>query len=255
MQLGPHVAALSRFAESHLTGGDDDAFIRLKLDHSMRVLDNAETILAGEGITGHDADLCRLAALYHDMGRFPQFAAYRTFNDRESVNHARLGVLALRAADLPAGLSTHDWRVVRFTVAQHNAKTVRPTLPPRLAAPVAVVRDADKLDIFRILLDHFEGNGVHGEPVTFCLDDSPDRYSDEVYRAVMEYRTGDYRHLRYTNDFKLLLAGWLYELRHATSLALAVERDYPARLFARLPDDAGIRRLRDAVYSVIRYNS
>jgi len=252
MRFGPHVAVLRRFAESHLTGGPDDALIRLKLEHSLRVFDNAGHILDAEGVCGHMADLTRLAALYHDMGRFPQFARYRTFNDRDSANHARLGVLALRTAQLPPGLSGHDWRVVRFAVAQHNAKTLRPTLPPRLELPVTVVRDADKLDIIRILLDHFEGNGERSEAVVHRLDDAPDKYSEEMYDAILHARTGDYRHMRYANDFKLLLTGWLHDLRYRSSLDLALERDYPARLLAQLPDDTRIRRLRDAVLVRVR---
>lgn len=252
MQFGPHVAVLSRFAESHLTGGPDDALIRLKLDHSLRVLDNAGRILSAEGVSGHMADLTRLAALYHDMGRFPQFAIYHTFNDRDSANHARLGVLALRETELPPGLPERDWRVVRFAVAQHNAKAIRPTLPPGLTLPVTVVRDADKLDIFRILLDHFEGNGERSEAVIHRLEDAPDRYSDEMYQAILHARTGDYRHMRYANDFKLLLTGWLHDLHYRSSLALALERDYPARLLDQLPNDARIRRLREVVLSRVR---
>ncbi|MUM77043.1 HD domain-containing protein [Pseudodesulfovibrio sp. F-1] len=251
MLFGPHVAVLRSFAESHLTGGPDDALILLKLEHSLRVFDNAGHILDAEGVKGRMADLARLAALYHDMGRFPQYARYRTFNDRDSANHARLGVLALRGMEMPPGLSGHDWRIVRFAVAQHNAKSLNPALPARLELPVTVVRDADKLDIIRILLDHFEGNGEPSQAVIHRLDDAPDLYSEEIYDAIINGRTGDYRHMRYANDFKLLLMGWLDGLRYRSSLDMALERNYPARLLAQLPNDARIRRLGDAALSRI----
>lgn len=253
MQLGPHIQVLTEFAQSHLIGEPEgDKLIRLKLEHSMQVLEAARRIVKGEAITGRTADLCLLAALYHDTGRFPQFARHRTFNDRESVNHARLGVLALRSMALPDGLSGDEWRTVRFAVAQHNAKTVRPMLPPRLIQPVMVVRDADKLDIFRVLLEHFGENKMN-PLVAMGLEDTSDQYSAEVYQAVLHGRTGDYRHMRFANDFKLLLAGWLHELHYPTTLAMAVEQKFPDRIFAMLPDDEPIRRLKDSVMSSIRY--
>ncbi|ADU62359.1 MULTISPECIES: HD domain-containing protein [Pseudodesulfovibrio] len=253
MQLGPHIAVLTGFAQRHLSGdAEGDKLINLKLEHSIQVLDTARHIIAGETITGRTADICLLAALYHDTGRFPQFARYQTFNDRESVNHARLGVLTLRSMTLPDGLSGEEWRIVRFAVAQHNAKTVRPTLPARLLHPVMVVRDADKLDIFRVLLDHF-GENKKNPLVAMGLEDTSVQYSDEVYQAVLQGRTGDYRHMRFANDFKLLLAGWLHELHYPTTLAMAVEQRFPDRIFAMLPDDEPLRRLKDSVMSSIRY--
>jgi hypothetical protein len=255
MQLGPHIAVLNGFARSHLVGDPEgDKLILLKLEHSMLVLEAARRIVKGEAISGRTADLCLLAALYHDTGRFPQFARHRTFNDRESVNHARLGVLALRSMALPDGLSGDDWRIVRFAVAQHNAKTVRPTIPPRLSDPVMVVRDADKLDIFRVLLEHFGENKMN-PLVAMGLEDTSQEYSDEVYQAVLHGRTGDYRHMRFANDLKLLLAGWLHELHYPTTLSIAVGQKFPDRIFAMLPDDEPIRRLKDSVMSSIRYKS
>jgi putative nucleotidyltransferase with HDIG domain len=256
MLLGPHKTVLTSFAESHLTGHDeDDALIRLKLDHSMRVLDNAEEIIAGETLNSQTADLCRLAALYHDIGRFPQFAKYKTFNDRDSANHARLGVLALRAIALPDGVPDDQWRIVRFAVGQHNVKSVRSTLPAGLIHPVMVVRDADKLDIFRVLLDHFASDAPQNSVVTHGLEDAPDKYSDGIYTTILAARTGDYRSMRYVNDFKLLLAGWLYELHYRTSLTMAASRHYPERLFALLPETPKIERLREVIFTFINYNA
>jgi putative nucleotidyltransferase with HDIG domain len=253
MQLGPHVKTLTDFANSHLDGSDDDQFITLKLEHSLKVLQNAELILAGENMAGDEADLCRLAALYHDIGRFPQFKKYKTFIDQESVNHARLGVLTLRSLPLPGALPASHLKIVRLAVALHNAKTIRPTVPAALITPVMVVRDADKLDIFRVILEHLANDPPPNSAVTHGLVNEPGKYSEAVYQSVMNAGMCDYRDMRYVNDFKLLLISWLYSMRYATSLGLAKTRSYPEQIFSLLPDDDRIRQLRKTIFSLLHY--
>ena len=253
--LDAHVEALTRFAESHVCADVEESLIRLKLDHSLKVLANAEAIVRGEGLTGSEARLCLLCALYHDIGRFPQIARYHTFNDRESINHGRAGVLALRGLTLPGGVSERDARIIRFSVGQHNLKIVRDSLPPHLVHPVHVVRDADKLDIFRVMIA--EARNKDRDPaITLGIEDNdPDAYSDTIYDSVMALRDCDYTEMRHGNDFLLLLLGWTFGLRYTTSLRLILKRGHLKQIFSQLPDDARIRALKDKVNAFVRYKT
>lgn len=253
MPLGPHLDAFTRFADSYLTGGDKDEFIILKREHSLRVLDNAIAIAENERLDHETARLCHLSALYHDIGRFPQFAAHGTFNDRESVNHGRMGVLALRETGLPEGLDDRDRRTVRFAVGQHNLKTIRPALPSHLTHPVHIVRDADKLDIMHVMIDHFQSDSP--DPViTLGLDpNAGDEYSDTVYRSVLEQQIGDYTLLRYANDFLLLLLSWVYSFHYRTTLDLVRRRNYLEHIFSLLPKDDKIQLLEKKLLALVHY--
>ena len=254
MPLGSHIEVFARFADSHLTGGEDDELILLKREHSLRVLENATAIVDNEPLDEDTARLCRLAALYHDIGRFPQFATYRTFNDRESANHGRLGVLALRKLDLPGNLPDRELRIIRFAVGQHNLKTVRSPLPPHLEHPLHVVRDADKLDIFNVMIDHFNSDSPN-PLITFGMGKNLDgNYTDAVYESVILEQAGDYTLLRHSNDFLLLLVGWMFTLRYRTTLALVQQRGYLDGIFSLLPNDDKIRKLKEKVYAFVSYN-
>ena len=61
MPLSAHIKILEDVAAAHL-GDDEDInrLLKLKLDHSYKVLDNARDIIQGESIRGHEADLCSL---------------------------------------------------------------------------------------------------------------------------------------------------------------------------------------------------
>ena len=241
---------------SHLTGDPEhDYHIQLKIDHALRVLDNARAILDGEKITGHVATLTLLAALYHDIGRFPQYSRYGTFKDMDSINHGRLGVLTLRELNLPAGLSRKDLRAVRATVALHNVKEIRPTTPAPLAGMVNVVRDADKLDIYPIVLDHLGKNSDSKPVVIHSLEDNPEAYSDAVFEAVVSQITCDYSLMRYSNDFILLITGWLFTLNFKTSIRLFAQSGLVEEAFSILPKDDKIKKLEEKIFTFMRYNN
>lgn len=254
MNLDSHVAAFTAFADSHLTGDEDhDYYIRLKREHSLRVLDNGREIVERENISGDEAELSILASLYHDIGRFPQFARFRTYKDRDSVNHGRMGVLTLRSLELPGDVDAAWWRLIRAAVGLHNAKTINPATNGCLRTMVDVVRDADKVDIFDVILDHLGDPDNPQKAVILSLEPHPTHYTDEVYRAVLSGAPCDYSGLKYGNDFILLLIGWIRSLSYTTSLRQLTRRGLVDKAFSLLPDDDRIHALKDGVNAYMLY--
>jgi len=256
MPLSRHIETFTAYASSHLTGDQEhDYHIQLKIDHSLRVLDNARAILEGENVTGHTATLTSLAALYHDIGRFPQYTEYGTFKDVDSTNHGRLGVLTLRKIDLPKGLTDKDWRAIRTTVALHNVKEIRSETPASLTAMANTVRDADKLDIYSIILDHLGDNSDSKPVVIHSLEDRPHKYSQVVFDTVLSGRSCDYHLMRYTNDFILLITGWLFNLGFRTSVQLFAQSGLVEQAFSILPKDDKIQSLEEKVLKFMHYKT
>ncbi|MDH7599314.1 MAG: HD domain-containing protein [Sedimentisphaerales bacterium] len=64
--------------------------------------------------------VARLAGLLHDVGRFEQFASYRTFMDAHSINHGRLGVEVLRRYGVLSRLDRHASHTILTAVRYHN---------------------------------------------------------------------------------------------------------------------------------------
>jgi putative nucleotidyltransferase with HDIG domain len=256
MNLSRHIETFTAFAAQHLTGDQkNDYLIQLKIDHSLRVLDNARAILDGENITGHSACLTRLAALYHDIGRFPQYARYGTYKDADSTNHGRLGVLTLRELDLPGKLTDRDWRTIRAAVALHNVKDIRSGLSDPLSTMLNTVRDADKIDIYEVILDHLGENSETKPVLIHSLENNPDRYSETVYNMVFSEKTCDYNLMRYTNDFILLITGWIFTLNFTASVHLFVQKNLVERAFSILPKNDKIQSLENKVLKFMHYKT
>lgn len=254
MDLTSHEKAFRDFANGHLTGDHThDYHIILKREHSMRVLDNARAIIHGQRLTGRTADLAEMSALYHDIGRFPQYARYGTFKDADSVNHGRQGLLTLRDTPLPDGITDADWRLIRAAVGLHNTKELNPRTPQPLKDIVNVVRDADKLDIYAVILDHLATESDDMDVVILSLEYDPMKYSDAILDRVLAEQPCEYGMLKYTNDFILLLVGWLFSFAYPTTIRLLAERKLVDKAFSILPESEKVQALEKKANEFIHY--
>ena len=223
----------------------DAAPLRLKVEHTFKVFDHACLIISSLGQESsplqekaHDAELCRaaiLAALYHDCGRFPQFKQYRTFLDAKSVNHAVLSFQTMRDNGFLKEESPRVRGLAHCAVLLHN----KHTLPEKLNADARfvtdVVRDADKLDIFRIMVSYLTSALPEKDAVLLHVKDEPESWSPNVAEDVLAGRIAKYSDLRYVNDFRLLLGTWMHELRFAATKRELAERGLMAEVLSQLP--------------------
>ena len=72
-----------------------NAKISRKIAHSYRVVDVIGTNCKSLNLTEEDIELAKLIGLLHDIGRFEQIRIYDTFSDKDSIDHANLGVKIL----------------------------------------------------------------------------------------------------------------------------------------------------------------
>lgn len=251
-------AWFSAWSATFLTGNvQDDRYIELKRKHTLRVLDNAKRIVPLLDITSQVARAGLLAALYHDVGRFPQYAQYRTFSDQRSVNHGLLGCRTLKQLGVLRGaiaqVPAEDAAVrglVLAAVAMHNRFRV-PPVSADLRCVTDVVRDSDKLDIFPVMVSTFVRDGSDNDVVTLHLEDSPQAWSRPVMQAVRERRLALYADMQYVNDFKLLLGSWVFDLAFAPSRAIMRERNLLEPLLATWPEDAELEALKGVVRAAL----
>src|SRR4030042_5753212 len=70
---------------------EDQRNIYLKEQHTFNVCENITEIAKELSLSNDQIILSEAVALFHDIGRFPQYAKYKTFRDNISVNHGLLG--------------------------------------------------------------------------------------------------------------------------------------------------------------------
>ncbi len=230
-------------------GTDEDvASIELKKDHSLRVLQEAKMITASLEIESWLADMVHIAALLHDVGRFPQYRQFKTFNDRQSVNHGRLGLEVIRETGILDNLLPEHRKLVLGAVFLHNRAILPDRLSPALSIMVRIIRDADKLDIIPTIISNLNPAAPASRVVSMGL--SLDcRYSEDIYRKVALREFVDTSEMVWLNDYKLILLGWLPTLNFPASRRAVLERRYPERLLAILPLRTELTALGEAIRS------
>lgn len=143
---------LARFRDYVDTFSGTGEGVRLKYLHSLKVSGLCRQIAEGLSLSAGEAELAWVIGLLHDIGRFEQLRRYHTFIDRQSMDHARYGVHYLfdegHIRDFVPSPDEDD--VIRAAIGDHNVYRVRPDLTERQDLFTRIVRDADKIDIFRV---------------------------------------------------------------------------------------------------------
>ena len=221
----------------------NNSTIRLKEKHTERVCENM--ILIGEalGLSDDEKVLTETMALFHDIGRFRQYAVYGTFKDADSENHALLGLRELVAHNVLEICTKDERKWITKAIANHNAITIPKKENGKSLFFIRLLRDADKLDIWRVFIDYNNTRNEQPNPVVeFGLPDDP-FFSPQVLSAFSEERFVLFKDLRTVNDFKLLLLSWVFDLNFSFSIQLVKDRRYIEKIEAILPDSQETKKV------------
>jgi len=220
------------------TEANDQQNYDLKQLHTEKVCAAARRI--AQGGNAKRLKLAEAAAVCHDLGRFPQYRDYRTFKDADSVNHATLSAQVAEERGILAFLSPEERKMVLTAVRLHNLYQVPAGLPAESAELLTIVRDADKIDIWRVFADYFSAP-LEKRPsaATLGFPDLPG-CSAEVLAAVAAGRMAQLAAVKRLNDFKLLQLSWVYDINHLNSFRLIKESGALERLAALLPEDPAV---------------
>jgi putative nucleotidyltransferase with HDIG domain len=236
----------------YLSDQKEQMNIALKEEHTFLVCKMIRS-LAGRLSLGPDkAVLAETIGLFHDIGRFPQFARYKTFRDSISVNHGKLGAEILVKEGLLGGTDAEERRTIINAVKFHNAFAAPPMDNAEDFFFLRLIRDADKLDIWRIFLKFFEdGKSGMTSEIGLGLPDTPG-YSERVLSSIHQKKTVSHVLLMNINDLKLLQLSWVFDLNFRPSFALLEENHYVEKFVSLLPGTDEILKasdlLRDYVY-------
>ena len=210
----------------------------LKELHTRKVCEAAGLI--AQGGSPRRLLLAGAAALCHDLGRFPQYRDFGTFRDSDSLNHAHLSAQILEQNDLLSFLSPSERKSVLHAVRLHNVFEVPCGLAPEADDLLKVLRDADKLDIWRIFIEYYHApEAARASGAGLGFPDLPE-CSAAALAAIGSGKMVQLSVLKSLNDFKLLQLSWVYDINFLTTLRLVKEKEVLEKLAATLPREAAV---------------
>ncbi|MDP3283124.1 MAG: HD domain-containing protein [Desulfobacterales bacterium] len=207
--------------------------VRLKEEHTKRVCGNI--IMIGEelGLSPEDMILAEIIALFHDVGRFRQYELYRTFVDALSENHARLGLRQIGIHRVFSGFPKDKKILISKAIAYHNAAYLPEDEDERTLFFMKLIRDADKLDIWKVFLDYFTEKHS-GDAITLGLSDTPS-FSEKILESIQRHEFAKMKDLKTLNDFKLLQVSWVFDINFIPSFKLIKKNNFIGMLKETLP--------------------
>jgi hypothetical protein len=237
-------------------GGDDflNANIKLKEQHSRRTCQEMLYLADQIKLTDNQKRIAEALAFFHDIGRFEQFARYRTYNDGRSVDHCLLGLEVLRKTKVLDGVVREEREFIERAIEYHGRKELPADLDGQCLLFSKLIRDADKLDVFYVVIQYYRQ--YRNNPSKFLLElefpDSP-TYSPEVVEAILRGELIDYSMLRTLNDMKLLQLGWVYDINFTAALKRIKRRKFLETLLDFLPQTEDIRKVKEKVFAYVDF--
>jgi len=243
------VAFLKKFAK-----GDDfyTQNINLKIVHTYKTLAHCKNIAESINLNESSVLIASTIGLLHDIGRFPQFEKYRTYDDRASEDHAVLGIKTIEDEAILKGIDKESASLICDAISYHNSFHLPQNIDEKTKLFSNIIRDADKLDIFRVLSGYYSSiDDKSRSVIEFGLPET-DSYSLDYIDNVFNYKSCDYRFAKSVNDLRIMRMSWVLNLSFAYSFNVVSESDFVSISKKMLPDTPEILKLAVFVEEFVR---
>lgn len=153
--------------------------IKLKYDHSIRVMNLMMKYAKELGFASYEVELASVIGLLHDIGRFEQLKEYDSFNDKETIDHATLGVKLLFEDNLIKKFWSNkdDYELIKFAIKNHNKLNIEKCNNEKFLKYTKLIRDTDKIDILYVygVSDELKVRSENisiSKPILNCIKDN-----------------------------------------------------------------------------------
>jgi len=239
-----------QYIDGYRSDGEMHPFFAVKIEHSQRVADEARTIAVDLGWEASECNCAEALGLLHDIGRFSQFEQYGTFSDANSIDHGEEGYRLAGSLGILSALDDAEASVILDGIRYHNRRAVPEELPKESLPCLKLIRDADKLDILRIVLDQVEKDGFRDLTdmlPRITLDLMP---SARVISELKEKHNVGIENVSSVGDLLLLQLSWIYDFNYPPTYRHLLDRRIPQQLAAHIERSEELDQL---VFGMLEY--
>ena len=198
--------------------------LQLKFDHSLRVAADCREIAEELGWPEHEVVTAEAAGLLHDVSRFPQFAGHKTFLDHRSFDHGERAHLIVSESGILSSLGAAEQAEILNSIRYHNRRKIEVEMDPDSMRFLKLIRDADKLDILKIVYETIKHNRHKDYPEILCHVNPSGPATPELIAEIKKHGYGSYEHVKSMTDMNLMRMTWVYNINYLPSLRRFSER-------------------------------
>ena len=205
----------------------------LKVVHTYHVVDNAIMIAKELGLSEEDINLAGLIAILHDIGRFDELKNLKKF-DSVGNDHAMFASKLLFDEGLISNFIDNDKynNIIKKAIENHNKKSIEEGLSDIELLHSKIIRDADKLDNYRVKKEEKIENIFPGI-VNSSEDIENSLISDSVYNSILKEECVDIKDRKYSLDYWVCILGFTFDIYFKETLSIIKDNDYISVLVDR----------------------
>ena len=228
------------------------ANFQLKYTHTYEVAKIIVEMGKRLGLKPPQLAIAELIGLFHDLGRFEQIKRHNTFSDAQSMDHGDFGMQVIKEFKLLDKIEEMNQRskeTVLKAVKYHN-KLELPDLEDQTTLfYIQLIRDADKIDIYRVLLEYYNDASDEKDQTVVLNLKSEEKLSESVIEKIKQGKIVEKRQIKNVNDFKLLNLSWIFDFNFYASLQLLKEKGYYEQMCGMLPNTEQAKGVIDILMS------
>jgi hypothetical protein len=227
--------------------GYSDSPISMKLIHSVKVSEICRSLSEELGWDSEDCHTAEALGLLHDVGRFSQFAEFATFADADSMDHGAYGCSVIQEYGVLSPCDEKTRGQIVDGILIHNRKTIPVSVNPDSLPFVKLIRDADKLDIYRIIRRRIGKNnlGDHLKEVLSIQAEGP--ASPLALEEIRNHQTVSNENISTVVDFTLMQMSWVFDINYPQARKRIHEDRILNLLASTLPDDSELQEIADII--------
>jgi len=235
-------------------GADEyvNAHIKLKEEHTYRVCEEMVWLTNQLNLSEQDKLTAGTIAIFHDVGRFEQFAKYRTYMDNKSVNHCLVALEVLGGNNLLDELDAGEKLTVETAIKLHGGIKLPDNLDGETALFAKLIRDVDKLDVYRVVIEGYKQFEANPEDFFLEVEFPAETYcSAEIIETLLKGRRIDFRKLRTLHDAKLLQLSWVFDVNFPQTFIRIMQRRFLDELITLLPEKEEAVRVKKFIFDYV----
>ncbi|HHW69396.1 MAG TPA: HD domain-containing protein [Tenericutes bacterium] len=204
----------------------NDKKIKLKYDHSFRVMERSGELARKLDLSVSDVELAKLIGLLHDFGRFEQQKIYKTFDDHLSIDHANYSVdILFENNEIRKYITDSKYdNIIKAAIKNHNKFSIEEGLNNIEKLHAKIIRDADKMDILYAI----------AYPRTINIKDTEEDISKEVLEEFNNKTTITIPNVKNSNDKILMYLALIYDINYIYSIEYIMDNKILEKIFNRI---------------------
>lgn len=202
---------------------ENDIKNQVKIRHTLSVVQVAGVISERLGLDNENIELAKLIGLLHDIGRFEQEEKYKTFNDTEDCNHAKIGADLLFNRGLIREFIKEDTydEIIRKAILNHNKYELKEDeLSEIELLHCKIIRDSDKTDNF-FVKQYQDLESLLGKTKE---EAEKEKITDGVWQQFLNKKTIISSTRITAMDHWLSYLAWIYDYNFTPSLEYVEEK-------------------------------